>query len=247
MKNEDFFNKGLPKWPAMVVLGKPITKEQAAEIIIRTDSLWFGTNDRQFQRELESFFFDVQFTSYSRESVEDAIKRKLGIPEGETNWLKIWEYKGKAEEGVKKIPLEYLHNYRIVSSWVGGPHGWCNWDGSIFCNNYNIGKWPSVEDVYNEWKSIAKEFPFLELRCQLMGHENGYSETGVDEPVIEFVVKNGKVKMVEPKQPLSPTNNGIDEDAFSRLFAPGGERGCTLEQFKRSVTQVRQKYSKETV
>lgn len=30
----------LPKWPAMVVVGKRVTPEQAAEIIIRTNGWW---------------------------------------------------------------------------------------------------------------------------------------------------------------------------------------------------------------
>ena len=36
----------LPKWPHMVVAGKAVTKEQAAEIIIRTTSLWFSSNSK---------------------------------------------------------------------------------------------------------------------------------------------------------------------------------------------------------
>jgi hypothetical protein len=243
MKNEDFFRRGLPKWPAIVVVGKPVTKAQAAEILIRTDTLNFSTNDREFRQQLESYFYDVKFED-PYEDVYDAVVRKLGLEK--ENFREKWEYVDKIEREVGQIPLEYLTNSQIVSAYIGGPHGWCNWEGMIGCKGHNIGKWPNVETVYDEWKRIAKEFPFLELRCQLMGHEAGYSEDGEDHPVVEYVVKGGKVRMVEPKAPLA-TTHGVDEDTFANLFTPGRERGCTFEQFKRAVEQVRQKYQTEKV
>jgi hypothetical protein len=51
MKKQEFFNLYLPKWPGLLVVGKPVTREQAMEIIIRTDSLWFSTNDYKFSKE----------------------------------------------------------------------------------------------------------------------------------------------------------------------------------------------------
>ena len=45
----DLLEIGLPKWPALVVKGKKITKEEAAEILIRTDDFWFSANDHDFE------------------------------------------------------------------------------------------------------------------------------------------------------------------------------------------------------
>ena len=59
------------------------------------------------------------------------------------------------KKDISHIELEYLSNHRIVSSWIGGPHGWCNWEGNIGCNNYNIGKHPSCKEVYNEWIKMS--------------------------------------------------------------------------------------------
>ena len=42
----------LPKWPALVVMGNPVTREEAQEILVRTGGTWFLTNDRRFGREL---------------------------------------------------------------------------------------------------------------------------------------------------------------------------------------------------
>jgi hypothetical protein len=242
MKQSEFFSRGLPKWPALIVQGTSVTAEQAMEIIVRTDSMRFSSNDGEFDRKLNEFFYDIQLAKSGYDEERDAILRKLGMDKEDKNsWSTYWEYQDKYRNLTGQIELEYLNNYRIVSSWVGGPHGWCNWDGTIGCNNFNIGKWPSVEDIYKEWKSIAKAFPFLDLRCQLMNHEADCEES-VEKPgpVIEFRVKNGKVKMSTPTKPLAKTSFGVG-GMYENLFQPLRERGCTFQQFQKAVTYTRDK------
>lgn len=53
-----------------------------------------------------------------------------------------------------------------------------------------------MKEVYDEWKMVAKAFPFLELQCRLMNGETCEEET---VPVIDFFVNNGKVRMSKPK------------------------------------------------
>ena len=48
----DVLNIGLPKWPALVVKGDAVTREQAAEILVRTNRWRFFTNDRAWKREV---------------------------------------------------------------------------------------------------------------------------------------------------------------------------------------------------
>jgi hypothetical protein len=195
MKNKDFFNIALPKWPAMVVVGRPVSQQQAMEIIIRTDDLGFSSNDHKFDKELNEYFYDVKIDS----DVYDAVITKLGISKELKYSNELYDYMYKKRSEVGRVKLTYLNNSRITSSWVDGAHGWCDWNGNIGCNNYNIGKWPSVEEVYNEWKLIAKAFPYLDLTCQLMNHESSCADMVDDpKPLINFVVKNGKVKMTEP-------------------------------------------------
>jgi hypothetical protein len=232
MKKQDFFNLDLPKWPALVVVGKPVTREQAAEIIVRTDSLYFSTNDSAWAGQLNSYLYDVEPCSSYR--LTDAVESKLGLYD--RDWQKTVEYENAATNAVGKIPLNYLDNHQIASSWIGGAHGWCSWDGEIGCSNYNIGKWPSVGDVYYEWARIAKAFPFLELKCQLMNREAGEDDAVDPMPVVEFLVKDGRVKMTKPngylKQP-SFTFSGFDN-----------ERGCSFAQFKGAVDLCRAKFQK---
>jgi hypothetical protein len=135
----------------------------------------------------------------------------------------------------------------IMSSWIGGPHGWIDWEGNIGCNLYNIGKWPAMIDVEWEWNSIAKAFPFLKLRAQLFSGE--ISEEGIT-PLVEYVVADGAVRCMEPTACLPlPTQEEIDQHLSANvgaLFArkKGRERGCTLETFAQAFQYVIDKYNR---
>lgn len=37
MTKKELMSRSLPKWPALVVVGDPVTHDQAAEIIVRTE------------------------------------------------------------------------------------------------------------------------------------------------------------------------------------------------------------------
>ena len=104
----------LPKWPAILVKGKAVTKEQAMEIIIRTSGFYFGTNDKQFERQIWKLLGGANFNQH-----------------GSIDYNEI----EKIEQDFKAISLNYLVNRRIASTWIGGTHGWCDWNGMIFCNN----------------------------------------------------------------------------------------------------------------
>lgn len=244
MKKSEFFNIGLPKWPALVVVGKPVTPEQAMEILIRTDRLYFSSNDREFDKQLNEIMYDIEIGDAGFESEHLAICKKLGVDNSEPGYfVKIFEYQNQYRKAVNQISLQYLNNEMIVSSWIGGPHGWCNWNGNINCRNYNIGKYPSIEEVYNEWTKIAKAFPFLELTCQLMSHEAGSAE-GDDDPVIEFIVEEGKVKMKLPTSAISTTSFGTT-DMFARFNNPFAERGCSIDLFTKALNHTRETVNKK--
>jgi hypothetical protein len=230
MTKKELFDLNLHKWPTLIVKGNKITKEQAQEILIRTDNLGFSTNDHVFASQLYELVYGVK----SDKKMYHISLRDYFEDEND-KWNKAEELKNKIKEKYKIISnLEYLNNNRIVSSWIGGPHGWCSWDGYIGCNNYNIGKYPSVEEIYNEWKLIAAAFPFLELKCQLLS-----GETCEDDlyPIIEFSLKNGKVKIYKPKEILDyPSNNDM-----VNVFTCGA-RGCTLGQVENALQYIENKY-----
>lgn len=195
----------LPKWPGIIVTGKPVTKEQAWEIIIRThsDYLFVGgylcTNSFALEKEIIAamrFPETVANAKYYEgnerfyDVVLDALKSYHEL-----------DLEGWAKQTYNPLCLEYLDNARLASAWIdsnGKGYGWCDWDGVIGCNNYNIGKWPDTETIYNEWVLIAKEFPFLELNCSVLNCEICQANEPDAKILIEYVVSDGNVKAVTP-------------------------------------------------
>lgn len=225
MKKKDILDQSLPKWPALLVVGDKVTQEQAWEIIIRTTKFGhMSTNDHSFRNKIIKFVFGVESTKDGYNMLSDYFGG---------DWNKAQEAEDALNKRINSIAgeLEYLENEQIASSWIGGAHGWCDWHGNIFTNNYNIGKWPSCGTVYNEWKVIAKAFPFLNLRSQLLSGETCEDD---NQPIIEFVVKGGKVSVKKPKSILGATNKEINLN-FMKI---GGERGCSFEEFVTAFSYV---------
>ena len=101
----------------------------------------------------------------------------------------------------------------------------CNWDGSIGCDGYNVGKCPDVGSIFEEWKLIAEAWPFLKLKCQLW--DKGYDDC--EKPVIEFIVENGSVLLQKPEYILEYNNENRDQ-------------GCSIDKFKIGINLSRHNY-----
>lgn len=206
----------LPAWSPMLVKGDRVSPSQAAEVLIRTDNLYFATKDRAWERTLN---------------------QEIGITQD------VWD--GSYEERIQALEardrariryrvlsdIQYLNNRKVASSSVRGPYGWINWDGTIFCDSYMIGKHAKVEEVFEEWLTIAKEWPFLRLRCQLLDTSIG---SPLPQCLIEYVVESGCVSVKHPREFLLPYVKPSGEDAVSALLRikNQSERGCTLDQFR---------------
>lgn len=219
----------LPKWPHMVVAGKAVTKEQAAEIIIRTTSLWFSSNSKSVERELYKIIDKTFSFKYNPKTDGTIFDQEYSIKNQRNEFL----------EPYNSLNLGYLGNQRILSCFVGGPHGWINWNGTVGCSSYNIGKWPDAIDVYDDWKTIAEAFPYLNLQCQLMSGESSEDTT----PLIEYIVKEGKVEVRKPTERLISNVPYIDstEVFIENMSAPTSVRelGCTYAQFKDALQYLK--------
>lgn len=209
----------LPKWPALIVRGDSVTREQAAEIIIRTHG-YLGCNDDAWEREAKDILgYPPDFEA--RNAPDGDFRDHLNLTE-------------QARKRLGVLELEYLCNDQIMSSWIGGADdGWVKWDGRVQnSRGKNIGKWPSVTEVRDEWRRIAKSFPFLNLVCELWNCEAcGPIDDTPGRAAVRFVVASGKVKTSIPKgEPLALPLE-IDYDA---LFTKG-ERGCDAETLRWAV------------
>ncbi|MGW4731774.1 hypothetical protein ACWEQC_21870 [Streptomyces shenzhenensis] len=201
----------LTKWPRLLVTGEPITPEQADEVLIRTANPWLlQVNDRAWNATVARVF-DLDATEYGHATAEST---------------------RAAVERYGFLDLTLIYNSRIGSSWIGGPHGWCDWDGRIGCSNYNIGKWPDVEDVTEDWELIARTFPYLDLTAQLVTDE------GAGHVAAQWRVKDGTAELRAPGEQLAElTELGELGDLFDRLLA-GGERGVPEDRLRAAAARV---------
>ena len=234
MTQKACLNINLPKWPALEVVGAKVTRAQAEDIILRTTGLsYFSTNSGEACTKLIEIFFDIKDatrtgTKYPAHSIYDALPIDEADKKLRNTYTRI---KSIAEQ------LEFLQNHQIVSSFIGGPHGWCNWNGTIGCASFNIGKWPSVEDVLLEWKLIAKTFPYLDLTSRLFSGETCEEN---NKPLVEFIIKNGKAKAQEPKNATNFQTKSLDTaNLISRLTSgTNAEIGIDLDKVRLMYNRV---------
>jgi hypothetical protein len=212
--------RDLTKWPRLIVVPEdpePVTREQVNEILIRTATPHLFTNDRLLELAVREILGHPHKDS------------RTGPAAGEVrDWIRAEE---EWRASLRILGLQYVHNSRIVSASIHGPHGWCDWDGTLGCTTWNIGKWPSHEDVTADWEAIAAAFPYLDLHVQLITGE------GEGELAAEWRVTGGHAFPVEPVARFSPGE--LTEAAILARFRYGGECGVPLQRLREAVAQVR--------
>ena len=234
---EDLTSAKLPKWPQMLVTGTTLPAEQALEIIRRTDCFFCGCsgNDRNFISKARKLCYMPICPSRNSpayrnpdgtENLEEFYKDIHAFSDRENEWREAW--------GI--VSSEYITNDWISCPFTDGPYGWCHPDGTIGFTS-NVGKWPSVDEIYNEWYTVAQTFPFVELEVTLMSDEEGCGGS----PIVSFLIRNGRVEIIDPDERdiHSEFNRDIPKDRdfaadFEETF-PGGlskENAIPLEQIK---------------
>jgi hypothetical protein len=232
----------LTKWPRLLVSGKTVTPAQADEILVRTCVPdYLRGNDPEWAAVVGKIMgFNLGEDWPKDPEIEKDPKRRMA-------WYRErWAARDARMDELGIFGGEYLHTSRIASSYICGPHGWCDWDGRIYCDNYNIGKWPSTEEVTTEWTAIAEAFPFLDLTSQLI------SEEGDGELAGEWRVKDGTAVYVPEFSPMLPTRT--PEQAESAMQAAAAsiafgwtdrERGVSAERLAMAVLRVEAKMRKQ--
>ena len=192
-------NTEWPKWPKLLMVGETVKPEQAMEILIRTNH-WYMLEH-----------------NYNQDIIGETIKKfytKTLAPEDQIGTNEI-----DGEDLVKKLDvleLNYLENARIQSSWIGGLKGWMNWDGTLFTNNYNIGKWPTEDELIYDIKTVINAFPYLNFELQLVREE--YNDDGLLEaqyPFFTCLVKNKDIKIIEKENLITHIED--DGDGMSSM------------------------------
>ncbi len=183
MSSTNLLNRDLPKWPQLIVTGNPVTEEQARDIIRRTDSFLVsghgGNNDTWNKKTLKLFEHPESWCAQW----------------GDLHFGSRISYQKRWQDLIGAVPTEYVETDRASCCFVGGPHGWMHVDGSISFSD-NVGKWPSVSDVLEDWKALSKAFPYIDVGATLRNGESCEERT---VPVVSFRIKDGKVSLVDPK------------------------------------------------
>jgi len=209
MNNEEFFKIGLPKWPQMIVSGKPVTVEQAKDIIFRTDSFllehyeYSGGNNHKFNEDYRQKSCLALF--------HDSFKNE-----------EMWNKEEELDENLGFVRTNYVTNDWASCAYIDGPHGWCSPTGIISYSD-NIGKWPSVKEVLSDWNKLATAFPYLNLNVTIMSGE--HCEDAII-PLINIRVIDGGACLMNPDlsvhQKIESHNRGslLERNEDSELGLP---------------------------
>lgn len=234
MSKVDLTELGLPKWPQMIVSGKKVTVDQAKEIIFRTEDFYTDSDTHSGGN-------NHRFNQWYRETAGlERLRKSFCIKELVQDYMRLYESVDMLRDTVQIVTTEYVHNSWGSCAYVGGPHGWCHPSGTISYSD-NIGKWPSIEDVQDDWTKLAEAFPFIDLVVTLMNGESGEYPT---KPVINFVVKNGKCK-IKPgdldahKKYDSPKKKRNIEEEMKLVLHDGREQGLPRSWYEEYAERVK--------
>jgi hypothetical protein len=201
---KDLLALGLPKWPQHYVTGNPVTVDQAKEIIRRTDSFFvsgYGGNNHAYDGWVRKHLgmaprlWDRPSRSFPKDDAPQA-EKDADLAARRAENAEDRRLRELFEKRWHLLQTAYVRNSWVSSSFVGGPYGWCHPDGQIgFVDN--IGKWPTIESVLNDWKLLAEAFPFIDIGATLYDGES--CEDGT-RPVVSIVVRDSKVTLVDPAE-----------------------------------------------
>lgn len=203
-------NVALPKWPQMLVWGQPVTREQARDIIYRTDDFFWefsaygGGNNHEWNK-------------WARETlgIQAVLDQADTQPEA-ARWRYTCDIESEVRELGQFVSTSYVRNSWASCAFIFGPHGWVHPDGKIGYVD-NVGKWPSADEIFEDWQVLATAFPYLDLTVTLMSGESCEDDA---EPVVSFRVKDGKVLVLEvPVLPDSQAHANMPSRRTESLMA----------------------------
>lgn len=206
-------NVNLPRWSQMLVWGKPVTRLQARDIINRTDPFFYTLGEYAGGN-------NHDWNQWARETLGIAAVRELLATANRTErWTLESRIMAQVAQEMGFVRTQYVTSNWASCSFVHGPHGWCHPDGTIAYVD-NVGKYPYTTALYEDWRELARAFPFLDLTVTLMDGEGCEADI---RPLISFRVREGSVAvlltpvMPEPQEDVRERIDRSITNAFVRL------------------------------
>ena len=220
------------KWPQCIISGDKVTEEQALDIIKRTDDFYVYPigNNRVFIKMAIEALKIPQETPIKNTDTAEEIRKKF-----ETDTKNKEEYFKKNK--IITQDISYIKNSYISSSFIFGYCGWVHIDGTIGYS-FNIGKWPTAEEIVNDLFLLGENFPYLKMFVTIMDNENGYATKSLDT----YVLDHGQVYLLEKPIPIKELDltigqeyageNELDIDIVTRILSNASENKFSIEELK---------------
>ena len=199
------------KWPCCIVTGREVSDSQAMEMIWRLDNsmnssyMEYMGNDTDFRNWFKKIMNaptdKVDYGNTQGEDLRNAINTH-------------YENCRKMNQILGLIETNYFNTSWICSSYIYGPHGWIHPNGYIGFSD-NIGKWPTVEEVWDDWEIIAKAFPFLNVDVTIMDGEDGYYHNSV----FSLHIEQGKISAYDKPIPVEDLKLHAGDNPYTRRKA----------------------------
>ena len=219
MWNRDYI---VNKWPAARLVGPNVTKEQALDFIWKTDSALqhpeYACNDRQFNEEL------CEWLGYGKKETFENFQEKY------KEWYKKLEKRGQ-------IQLAYLESNLVASSYIYGPMGPVNPNGEVRLAR-NFGKWPSIEEVENDLRTIGENFLWMSFTLAIWDNAETPTESvDMDEPpTFAWKLKNGEFERVPTDTAFGeipiPQEPDMESTILTRFSGSGHETTWPMSMIK---------------
>lgn len=182
---------GLGKFPYVIAVGHPLTREQTNDVMLRTTYWRRSCNDEAWNDMVVHIL-----------GLADQLNANLvEFSDGSSDW--DWQYRTELihrfGESIGVLHLFALDNPAIMSHQRGA--GWLDWSGRIRARYTDGSKWTTIAEVESDWRDIAAAFPFLCLRAQIAAGDY-LNDLPSGTVGAEWIITGGTVTRVKPGKAL---------------------------------------------
>ena len=216
--------------------GKRVNKEEAAEIIRRTDAFYekfYCGNNHEFNRLL----YKLSGVPANYEALDEDhsccdMDYRYILGDSFHDRFNVYD-KWKTEEW-GCLGLKHFLNHWISCAYIGGPYGWISPEGEIGGLLYGGKYGVETEELEEDLKKVVSEWPSLDFTVYLVD-----SPSSNDDPFwvfAEWKVSGGKVELIKEDYEIDNiTYETIDEEVYKDHLEKAEDPECwwSLDELKK--------------